>query len=315
MCGCGDPTGTDLPGTGGAASGSTGVGPGGLTTTDTAGGGATSSGSGVGSGGSGPCEFACGGGTNEIPGGMMSQGGTGTTSGGASGGTGGAAASGCLAGVGLCDDFEAYTDGQAPGGRWQSIKTPSSGTSLLVDSTKAFSGKQAVHIKVDLKGGGSVGVGTKAGDAAFAAGGDTRYVRFMLYQAPMNVGGDLHARLVRLGTMNAPSGSNGTGYAFSLHSYPKPVSIQLESMNDVYVSTRIEPPTDKWVCWEVQYGPGMIGWWQDGQTVNSPVPGKWSKVALEMLEIGFETFTQVSAELWIDDLVVDTKRIGCPTAP
>jgi hypothetical protein len=214
----------------------------------------------------------------------------------------------------LCDDFEGYAAGQTPAGRWQPIKTPSSGTSLVVDASKAFSGKQAIHIKVDLKGGGSVGIGTKAGDMAFAGGGDTHYLRFMLYQSPMNVGGDLHARLVRLGTMNAPSGSNGTGYAFSLHSYPKPVSIQLESMNDVYVSTRIEPPTDKWVCWEVQYGPGTISWWQDGKMVNSPVPGKWTKVSLEMLEVGFETFTQVAAELWIDDIVVDTKRVGCPVA-
>jgi hypothetical protein len=33
---------------------------------------------------------------------------------------------------------------------------------------------------------------------------------------------------------------------------------------------------------------------------------------LQMLEIGFDTFTPVTTEFWIDDVALDTKRIGCP---
>jgi hypothetical protein len=235
-----------------------------------------------------------------------------------SGGAGGSAgaATGCSPDLPLCDDFEGYTSGQQPGGRWQPVKTASQGASLVVDATKAFSGKQSLHVKIAFtNGGGSVNVGTKPGDAAFSAADDTHYARFMLFQSALMASGELHARLFRLGSMNAPSGSNGTGYAFSLHSYPKPISIELESMNDLYVNTRVDPPLDKWVCWEVEYGPSAVGWWQDGKTVTSPMPGGWPKVALAMLEVGFETFTPVTTELWMDDIALDTKRIGCPVAP
>ncbi len=138
------------------------------------------------------------------------------------------------------------------------------------------------------------------------------FARFMLYEGTLTASGELHARLFRLGNMSAPSGSNMTGYAFSLHSYPLPISLQFEAMNDIYVNTRVAPVLNQWVCWEFQYGPGMAGWWKDGQAVASPVPGGWPNVPLQMLEVGFDTFTAVTTEFWIDDVAVDTKRIGCP---
>lgn len=261
------------------------------------------------------CEFACGGRVDDSPKGETAgRAGSGGSAAGSGGAAAGAAAITCAAGLGLCDDFEGYTEGETPGGRWQPFNTSSAGRSLVVDSTKAFSGKKAIHIKVDFEGG-SVGIGTKPGDAAFAADGHTRYARFMMFQSPMTVPGELHARVLRLGTMDAPSGNNGTGYAFGFHSYPTPVAFQLESMNDNFVGTRIVPPTDKWVCWELEYAPGVIGWWQDGKTVDSPVPGGWPDLKLEMLEVGFQAFSTVKAELWLDDIVVDTKRVGCPVPP
>jgi hypothetical protein len=222
--------------------------------------------------------------------------------------------SGCTPDLRLCDDFESYGDGKVPDGKWQTIKAPSTGASLVVDTTKAFSGTKALHVKINFTGnGGSVDVGTKQGDPAFAnLTNNTMFARFMLFQSALNVSGELHARLLRLGSMNAPSGSNQTGYAFALHSYPIPVALQLESMNDLYVSTRVPPVVDRWVCWEMQLGQGVVGWWKDGQVVASPVPGGWPTVPLQMLEVGFDTFTPVSTEFWIDDVAIDTKRVGCP---
>jgi hypothetical protein len=200
-----------------------------------------------------------------------------------------------------------------PGGPWQAVKAPSSGSSLVVDSTKAFSGTKAIHVKATFTGRGNVDISTKMGDPAFAnLTNNTMYARFMMFQGTFTVPGELHARIFRLGNTNAPSGSNSTGYSFALHSYPTPVSLQLESMNDTYVSTRVPPVLNQWVCWELEFGQGVVGWWKDGQTVTSPVPGGWANVPLQMLELGFDTFTAVTTEFWIDDVAVDTKRIGCP---
>jgi hypothetical protein len=99
-------------------------------------------------------------------------------------------------------------------------------------------------------------------------------------------------------------------YAFSLHGYPKPAQLKIEAMNDHYFG-KMAPLLDKWVCWEIQYGPGVVGWWMDG--VKVATTGTFTgTVMLSMLEVGFETFTPITAELWIDDLAFDSKRIGCP---
>src|SRR5579859_2927704 len=53
---------------------------------------------------------------------------------------------GCTPDLRLCDDFESYADGMVPGGKWQTPKAPSSGASIVVDSTKAYSGTKAIHV-------------------------------------------------------------------------------------------------------------------------------------------------------------------------
>src|SRR5258705_3138050 len=134
----------------------------------------------------------------------------------------GAPPPGCSSDSRLCDDFESYGEGKVPDGRWQTQKAPSTGASLVVDGTKAFSGTKALHVKVNFTGsGGSVDIATKQGDAAFAnLATNTMFARFMMFQGTLTVPGELHARFVRMGNMNAPSGSNQTGYSFAMHSYP-----------------------------------------------------------------------------------------------
>jgi hypothetical protein len=297
-------------GGGGSSSGSSSA-----STSQAATGGAAGAAPTTGGGGS-ECRFACpvdgGGGTFGPP--PTSDASDGARAGGANDASTDAPSPGaaCTPDLRLCDDFESYADGMVPGGKWQTLKPPSNGASLVVDSTKAYSGTKAIHVKVAFTGGGTVDIATKAGDPAFAAPTDTMFARFMMFQGTFTVPGELHARILRLGNMNAPSGSNGTGYSFALHSYPTPVALQVESMNDLYVGTRVMPVLGQWVCWEMQFGPGVVGWWKDGTKVNSPTPGGWPTVMQQMLEVGFDTFTPVTTEFWIDDVAVDTKRIGCP---
>lgn len=117
---------------------------------------------------------------------------------------------------------------------------------------------------------------------------------------------------MRVGNDKASAGSAGTGYAFSLHGYPKPAQLKMEAMNDIYAG-KMAPVLDKWVCWEFQFGPGVMNWWMDGAKVTAAVPANWPTVMLTTKEVGFETFSSITAELWIDDLAFDSKKIGCPT--
>lgn len=295
---------------------------GGTTTTSTSSGGAAVGGSTamVGSGGAsvGGSTVTGVGGDSTV--GSTGDGGTnngGTNSGGAgvgNGGTaGGSAQVGCTSELALCDDFESYAMGQVPDGRWQTVRTPMQGATMAVDDTKAFSGTQALHITANFQNYTGVNISTKSGDAAFATG-DTYYVRFMLFQTALTNTDELHARMVRIGTADLANGNDGSGYTFGLHSYPKPIALQLESMNDTFVTTRIDPPLDRWVCWELEYGPDTIGWWQDGEAIDTPEPGGWAQVTMSTLELGFEAYSAVTTELWYDDIAVDTERIGCPVA-
>jgi hypothetical protein len=44
------------------------------------------------------------------------------------------------------------------------------------------------------------------------------------------------------------------------------------------------------MCWEVAFGPGLVGWWQDGDEIDAPEPDGWAQVVPSMLEIGFEAY-------------------------
>ena len=55
----------------------------------------------------------------------------------------------------------------------------------------------------------------------------------------------------------------------------------------------------------------MLNWWMDGTKVTTPTNFP-ATTMLSMMEIGFETFTPITIEFWLDDVAFNSKRIGCP---
>lgn len=236
---------------------------------------------------------------------------------------GGGNSTGCNEGLGLCDDFESYPEGTAPydsaTSRWMPVRVASPGTSLKVDSMNAYSGSKALHITgTNLPGGigdtkGTIVISTKPGDPAFPAGTKAGFVRFMMFLKTFTQSGPTHGRLVRVGDSTITSLNNPQGYAFDLH-FNKPATFKIEKFNDVYFgSVNPVPLEGKWVCWEQEYGPTTLNWWQDGKLVTNSTkfPGG---LTLTTFALGFESYTPLPAiDFWLDDVAFDAKqRIGCP---
>ena len=318
-----DPAGSGgVPSTGGATAspgGANGSGTGGVAGT----GGVIATGGVVGTSGQAGSGGAAGSGGSGT-GGTGGTGSAGMPAGGAGGMAGGTSA-GCKEGLGLCDDFESYPEGTAPydsaTSRWMPVRVASPGTSLKVDSMNAYSGSKALHITgTDLPGGigdtkGTIVISTKPGDSAFPPGTKAGFVRFMMFLKTFTQSGSTHGRIVRVGDSTITSLNNPQGYAFDLH-FNKPATFKIEKFNDVYFgSVDPVPLKGKWVCWEQEYGPTTLNFWQDGKLVtnSSKFPGG---LTLTTFALGFESYTPLPAiDFWLDDVAFDAKqRIGCPAA-
>jgi hypothetical protein len=238
------------------------------------------------------------------------------------GGSAGTPTSGCD-GLLLCDDFESYPANSAPAGRW---KTQVRGSALaVVDTTLAYSGSKSVHFTgtVDQSSANIVAQGAPV----FPVPGNTVFVRLMLYIQGYPTTSGVHTRLARIGS--STSGLDGSGYALTTYN-----GTGIERINEAMVRDTTLHLTDatvkgKWVCWEWEIdntaGPPASGkgkvlgrLWRDGTAVNlgptSHTGLSWDPVAWQVLEFGLEAYqsdTQ-AGDFWIDDVAMNTARIGCP---
>jgi hypothetical protein len=90
-------------------------------------------------------------------------------------------------------------------------------------------------------------------------------------------------------------------------------------------------PVGRWACAEWQFdGPNnTMRFWLDGQAlddltvmgrgqgcVHQPATYQWTAPNFANLEIGWESYqNDMARTLYIDDVVIHTRRVGCPAAP
>ncbi len=309
-----------MPGSGGAASGGSNE-PG-----DTGG---TATGSGGASGGAVGDSAGRGGaagGTAAGAAGGTAAGAAGGTAAGAAGGTaaGGATGPGCPSGALFCEGFEAQTAGAAPGGTW--TPTVLAGGQITVDTSRPFSGQKALHV-----------TGMMNSDKAYiqtplAITATTIFVRFMMYTAGYPSSSGVHTRLLRIGTA-AGTAAGTAENSYSLSSYN---GTAIEKVNSIYLrdtGTHFNDAGNKnrWICWEFEIdktgGAGKVTphIWVDGRQLSLSVAGSathgktspsWDPIPIEVLVMGLDGFQPdpVRADFWIDDLVVNSQRVGCPAA-
>jgi len=313
-------SGGSTAGSGGSTAGSGGssVGSGGSTAGGSGGSSAGSGGSSAGRGGS----TAGNGGSTAGGSGGSSAGGSGSH--GDGGSVGGPSAGGCPAGALLCEGFETYPANAAPAGLW--THDLRNAGQINVASDRPFSGKQSIHV-----------TGKMSSDRAniqmpLPIAAATVFVRFMMYTASYPSSSGVHTRLVRLGTQaGAAAGSPDSSYSFANYN-----GTAIEKVNSIYLrttSTHLDDAAVKgrWVCWEFEVdktgGAGKVQphIWLDGRELtlaaagsssHGMTPATWDPIPIEVLILGLEGYQPdaVLADFWIDDLVVNSQRVGCPSA-
>jgi len=295
-----DPSTTPAPGggsgTGGLASGgssssgSGGGGTGGLPSAGTSG------------GGTGGTAGSIAGGTGGSAGASGGSAGTGGGSAGTSGSGGGGTVSGCDGVTALfCDDFEGQTSGQAPTGAFDVD------SGIVVDTTKAFSGTQAVHL----------------------TGADEKYLTFT-DQFPMN---DYHGR-VMVFIAEVPqqdfhwdiitSQSDGGTY-WEIGGMYQNFILVVDPPDHGLTSDPV--PGGEWFClqWQFKYGgegqPNTFVTKKNGVALpngefTGPDPDgeTWDAGPWQNLKVGWVAYGGGgSAEIWYDDLAFGTQEIPCPS--
>jgi hypothetical protein len=264
------------------------------------------------------------------------QGGAGGAAGataGAAAGAGGATPGPC--GALVCDDFEAYPAGQVPDKTVWTSQTMS-GAAISIDDTKARAGKKSVKIVV-AGGDGGVGMIGRSDRSIFPAK-DQVYARMMVWlqNAPSGSGHWVWMQTrgpLATETNNAANfGVYGTGAhpaqlqsTFIAQSNDNPLAA------DCWDYSSRAVPTGKWTCveWHLDAAKNAQEVWYDGQAVpeltftsepggshgclGNVTGGKWPIQQLIAMNFGWTHYHQLSGTtLWIDDVAIDTKRIGCP---
>jgi len=336
-------------GTGGvSAGGSSGAGTGGSTggkagaSTGGSGGAGASGGSSAGKSGSGGLGGNAG--TGGDGGTAGSEAGAG--SGGATAGTGGTAgtssADPCDTAI-FCDDFESYTVGSPPDGMW--IALPDGGT-VTVDSAEKVSGENSVKVSTNASGSGSAYL-RLTDSSVFPVPGNAYYGRMMFHleSAPTTA---VHWTIIQSGGV-VP---NATHHALYRYGGQHPVmdgsdvvgsQMMANYETPDWYSNMSTPGSD---CWQhadsVVLPTGSftcVEWWFDGLNntmrlwldgtaidsltvfgsgegcVNAPADFPWSAPEFASLELGWEFYQQDDGRTaWIDDVVISSERVGCPSA-
>ncbi len=227
----------------------------------------------------------------------------------------------------LCDDFEAYPVGGKPGGIW----TAPSGSTLLVDSTRAFSGTKSIAIKLPATANAQAFM-TPSAKGLFPLKDNNLFGRMMVYLPKTPGPGDRHWDMV---IASGPIAGGGRGnYMFGGYTEKFWPSYQ---PHHCWKDSKSPFTVGKWVCMQWQFdGSKATADTTRNQLTFSidgvPHPditvdrfgsgcttGKWEWLApaFDSIRFGYVQYQASTApvEVWIDDVAVSDAPIACPTKP
>jgi hypothetical protein len=244
-------------------------------------------------------------------------------------------ASPCPAAALLCDDFEDDALGQFPGAPWQN--QTGSGASVRVDGMQAFSGTRAVHVSSPAGAYRRGYFSLQNGSSIFPGAAREMFGREMLWlDATPNA--TVHWTIIQAegraanGTHDAyyRYGGQQQGGAGLMANYETNMGVS----TDCYSHSATRMPTQAWTCveWRFSVATNELQMWLDGReladlhVVDRPstagsgclgnsVNGQWlAPPAFTTLHLGWEQYQQHSNDtnLWVDDVVISTERVGCP---
>lgn len=238
----------------------------------------------------------------------------------------------CAPGALLCEDFERYAAGGSLAPTWT---TDTTGGTIVVDGTRPFAGGKGLHITAPANTSSMLQI-VKAGAPLFPVANNTFYGRMMMWLTQMPTG-TVHFNTVQAngllpGTTRIAKYAYGAMYARLMAGYTVRLTETALPQIDCGKSGPTGYPEKAWVCAEWKFdGPNNeMHYWLNGQaqtgvdvvkvgggcTGTQPAGGLWQAPVFDKLMLGWysQPFT-APVELWIDDVVVGTEKIGCPTPP
>jgi hypothetical protein len=278
--------------------------------------------------------------------GGVSAGGTGGAGAAGLGGSGGVAAAGsagsapaagalCPEGSLFCDDFE----DDVVGGLGMPWRSSTNAATVAVDEVQAFSGSKAVHVNAPQAGTYHRGYfaldqGSSAG--IFPAVAQEMYGRTMVYLGVLP-NADAHWTFIQ-GEGLAADASHNALYRFGgQHQNGAQLMANYETTQgvstDCWDHSATLMPVAEWACveWHFTVATNDMQFWLNGTEVSDmhvtqqgegcigdALGQQWiAPPAFQSLYLGWEHYQQAAnpIDVWMDDVVVDTKRVGCPAAP
>jgi hypothetical protein len=97
--------------------------------------------------------------------------------------------------------------------------------------------------------------------------------------------------------------------------------------SDCWQHSQTTIPQNRWACveWQLDGPNDTMRFWLDGQALSDltvvqkgagciahDTMDSWWAPAFSAIRLGWEHYQQGPGELWIDDVVLDTSRVGCP---
>ncbi|MGZ3455632.1 MAG: hypothetical protein ACXVEF_38865 [Polyangiales bacterium] len=240
----------------------------------------------------------------------------------------------------FCETFDSYSavssvTGGQKFGPWQAELK--SGASMVLDGAHKRSGANALHVHIDngVTEGGRLH--TTGGQPIFASKPTHLYGRMMMYIDPN--GTSIHWTFFGVGG-KVPAGSPAAGEsaAYILSSLPNKVNTYSfvyglsapDGYHDCSSQSKTPMPTATWACvsFEIDSVARKLRMYKDDATTPilsvddhgtgcvapTSVTSPWYGPAIDSLFVGAFSFHAMNAPLdvWIDDLVVDTKPVNCP---
>jgi hypothetical protein len=224
----------------------------------------------------------------------------------------------------ICDDFEPNALGAKPA-NWQVVVDPPSGGTVSVDGTHTFSGTKAVHVTLAP----ASTIPHVQINRGFSLPTNDFFGRMMVRIAAYTPTGH-HWNLIE-GWGYMPGSTTHTIYDMGMYEYGG-VCSPTGGLGAAYLGPHTDccqpadagvVPTARWACveWQFDGTKNEMHFWLDGQAVDSltvtnpQCGGPWIAPVFERVDLGFGGGSPNSAsshEMWIDDVGIDSKRIGCP---